>query len=73
VSFSVAQTDGHAPLIGYAADGYGIYAQLNEDGEEPTDLDDCRGHYDDVRGYHYHVDAPGSNNFINCLQGAYVN
>jgi len=73
LSYSVDQNDGHAPLIGYAADGYGIYAQLDDDGNEPTDLDDCRGHYDDIRGYHYHVDAPGSNNFINCLHGAYVN
>ena len=73
VSFSVAQKDGHAPLIGYALDGHGIYAQLDENGKEPTDLDDCRGHYDEIRGYHYHVDAAGNNNFINCLQGAYAN
>lgn len=71
VSFSVEQGDGHSPLIGYALDGHGIYEQLDENGEEPTDLDDCRGHYDDVRGYHYHVDAAGNNNFINCLSGAY--
>lgn len=73
VSFSVEQSDGHAPLTGYALDGHGIYAQLDSDSNEPTDLDDCRGHYDEVRGYHYHLDAPGSNNFINCLQGAYPN
>lgn len=73
VSTKVTQTDGHASMIGYAMDGHGIYAQLNEDGSESTDLDACRGHCDDTRGYHYHVDAPGSNNFINCLQGAYVN
>jgi hypothetical protein len=73
ISFSIAQNDGHADLIGYALDGHGIYGQKNSDGEEPSDLDDCRGHYDDVRGYHYHVDAAGSNNFINCLQGAYAN
>lgn len=73
ISFSIAQSDGHAPLIGYAMDGHGIYSQLDEDGNEPTDLDDCRGHYDEVRGYHYHVDAAGNNNFINCLQGAYAN
>lgn len=73
VSFSVEQSDGHAALIGYALDGHGIYARLDEDGNEPTDLDDCRGHYDDVRGYHYHVDAAGNNNFINCLKGAYPN
>ncbi|MGB3778062.1 MAG: YHYH protein [Tunicatimonas sp.] len=73
VSFSVAQSDGHAALIGYAMDGHGIYGALDDDGNEPTDLDDCRGHSDDTRGYHYHVDAAGNNNFINCLYGAYVN
>lgn len=72
VSYAVAQDDGHADLIGYALDGHGIYARLDADGNEPTDLDDCRGHYDEVRGYHYHVDAAGNNNFINCLKGAYV-
>lgn len=72
LSFSIDQTDGHAPLIGYAMDGHGIYDQLDATGSEPSDLDDCRGHFDEVRGYHYHVDAAGNNNFINCLQGAYV-
>ena len=64
--------DNHAAMIGYAMDGYGLYEQLNADGREPQDLDECRGHYDDVRGYHYHVDAPGNNNFINCFSGAIV-
>lgn len=73
LSFSIEQSDGHAPLIGYAMDGHGIYSRTDEDGNEPTDLDACRGHYDDLRGYHYHVDAAGNNNFINCLQGAYPN
>ncbi len=68
----VEQPDGHAALIGYALDGHGIYERLDSSGAEATDLDACRGHYDDVRGYHYHVDAPGSNNFINCLGGAYA-
>lgn len=68
----IEQTDGHAPMIGYALDGHGLFANLNTDGSEPNDLDDCRGHYDGLRGYHYHVDAPGSNNFINCLAGAYA-
>ncbi len=72
VSFAVEQDDGHAPLIGYAMDGYGIYARLDTNGNEPTDLDDCRGHWDEVRGYHYHIDAAGTNNFINCLHGAYA-
>ena len=72
VSISVSQDDGHASLIGYALDGNGIYDRTNADGTEPDDLDDCRGHSDDVRGYHYHIDAAGNNNFINCLKGAYV-
>jgi len=72
VSFSIAQSDGHAPLIGYAMDGYGIYAFVDANGNEATGLDECRGQYDDIRGYHYHIDAAGNNNFINCLQGAFV-
>ena len=72
LSFSVEQSDGHAPLVGYALDGHGLYGQLDEDGNEPADLDECRGHFDEVRVYHYHLDAPGSNNFINCLHGAYA-
>ncbi|WP_343847894.1 YHYH protein [Algoriphagus jejuensis] len=72
ISTTIAQPDGHAGMIGYAMDGHGIYAQLNDKDGEPIGLDGCRGHYDEVRGYHYHVDAAGANNFINCLYGAYV-
>jgi len=68
----IAQCDNHAPMIGYALDGHGIYAHENEDGSVPSDLDACFGHYDDTRGYHYHVDEAGNNNFINCIYGAYV-
>lgn len=73
VSKQIQQVDAHAAQIGYAMDGYGMYPQLDANGNEPTDLDDCRGHSDEIRGYHYHVAAPGSNNFINCLSGAYAN
>lgn len=73
VSTEIAQSDGHAPMIGYAIDGHGLYAYLDEAGNEPTDLDECRGQYDKIRGYHYHADAPGSNNFIDCIYGAYAN
>ena len=73
VSTKISQIDNHAAMIGYALDGHGLFAQLDTDGNEPTDLDDCRGHYDDIRGYHYHADVPGNNNFINCLNGAYAN
>ena len=72
-SKEIDQTDGHAPMIGYAIDGHGLYARLDTKGGESTDLDECRGHSDTVRGYHYHVDKAGANNFINCLKGAYVN
>jgi len=71
-SKEIPQEDGHAPMIGYAMDGFGLYAHLDSEGKEPQGLDDCRGHYDEIRGYHYHVDAAGSNNFINCFSGAIV-
>jgi hypothetical protein len=45
----------HSPLIGYAFDGYAIYGPNGEDGKPPTDLDECNGHKDSERGYHYHV------------------
>lgn len=69
-SKNIEQEDNHAPMIGYAIDGFGLYANLNANQEEPNDLDECRGHYDAQRGYHYHVDAAGNNNFINCFKGA---
>lgn len=73
VSTQITQNDDHGSMIGYALDGHGLYAELDSSGNEEVDLDDCRGHTDNVRGYHYHVAAPGNNNFINCLQGAYAN
>ncbi len=72
LSTAIEQDDDHAPLIGYAMDGYAIYARLDANGDEAVDLDECRGHYDEVRGYHYHADYAGTNNFINCLHGAYA-
>jgi hypothetical protein len=60
-------------MIGYAMDGFGIYERLSTTGTEYTDLDANRGHYDSTRGYHYHVDNAGNNNFINGLAGAYAN
>jgi len=68
----ITQTDGHAAMIGYALDGFGIYENLNTAGVEDTDLDASRGHYDSIRGYHYHVAKAGTNSFINSLAGAYV-
>jgi hypothetical protein len=71
-STKISQTDGHAAMIGYALDGFGLYERLSVAGTEYTDLDASRGHYDGTRGYHYHVDKAGSNNFINSLVGAYA-
>lgn len=71
-SKEIAQADGHAPMIGYALDGFGLYARLSVAGTEYTDLDSNRGHTDATRGYHYHVDKAGNNNFINGLAGVYA-
>lgn len=73
ISTKILQADGHAAMIGYALDGFGMYERLSASGMEYTDLDASRGHSDAIRGYHYHVDKPGSNNFINSLAGAYAN
>ena len=64
-----AQCDDHAPLIGYALDGYAMYAMAGADGVEAADLDECRGHTDDLRGYHYHSAGPGENMFLGCFHG----
>ena len=53
-SFSDA-SEHHSPLIGYAFDGFAIYGPVGENGKPPTDLDECNGHSDSTRGYHYHV------------------
>ena len=54
----------HSPLVGYIADGFGIYGKQGEGGIELTnaDLDECHGHVHDltingavVRQYHYHA------------------
>ncbi len=64
-----AQPDEHAPMIGYALDGFGLYALLDKNGATASALDQCRGEYDNVRGYHYHVADPGSNSLIDCFKG----
>jgi len=65
----IEQPDSHAPMIGYAIDGFGIYALLDKNGNKSSDLDDCGGHFDDLRGYHYHAGEPGKNQIIKCLHG----
>lgn len=65
----IKQPDGHAPMIGYIMDGFGLYAHSNEDGSVPADLDECGGHSDDVRGYHYHAGAAAENQIIKGFRG----
>lgn len=69
---SEAEPDGHAAQLGYALDGYGIYALLDSEGNEPESLDECRGATDEVRGYHYHAASAGENMFISCFNGKTV-
>ena len=64
--------ESHAPLVGYALDGYGIYALKDASGKEAEGLDECRGQTDDVRGYHYHAGSPSENQIIGCLHGESV-
>jgi hypothetical protein len=66
------EVDGHGGAFAYAMDGFMIHSMLDENGEEETDLDECRGHTDDVRGYHYHSAGPGENAFIGCFAGETV-
>lgn len=67
--YEIDQSDEHAALIGYAMDGYAIHSMTNLDGGEPSDLDECRGHTDSERDYHYHAASPGENMFIGCFHG----
>jgi hypothetical protein len=64
--------DGYAPLIGFAPDGYAIYAMKDAAGNEAETLDECRGTTDDVRGYHYRAASPSENLIIGCLHGESV-
>ena len=65
----IKQNDEHSNLIGYAMDGFGIYSLLNTKGIDLSDLDECGGHKDPTRGYHYHTGKPGDNQIIKCLHG----
>ena len=71
-SETLAQPDDHAGMIGYAMDGYGIFTMLDTNGIEPADLDQCRGHIDGTRGYHYHAASVAENMFIGCFRGEIV-
>ena len=59
------EDDTHPGLVGFAWDGFPIYDY------EPdiAGLDQCDGHVDAIRGYHYHLAEPGTNRFIGCFKG----
>jgi uncharacterized protein (DUF305 family) len=49
--------DGHSGLVGYIADGFGLYGYKGPGGAELSnlDLDECHGHDHEPIGYHYHA------------------
>jgi hypothetical protein len=55
--------DAHPPVIGYAMDGFALYAS-----SASATLDACNGHTDAARGYHYHATAK-SPYLIGCDHG----
>ncbi|RBW46600.1 hypothetical protein DS885_07470 [Psychromonas sp. B3M02] len=63
------QEDGHSAMIGYALDGYAIYAKTDKGSIESDGLDACGGETDSIRGYHYHASAPGTNQIFGCFMG----
>ena len=65
----VAQSDGHAPMIGYAIDGFGIYAHLDDADSRADGLDSVNGHSDGLRGYHYHAGPAGGNQVLKGFHG----
>ena len=56
-------------MIGYAMDGFGLFAQVHSDNPDAPELDECGGHLDETRGYHYHAGAAGSNQILNAYRG----
>lgn len=57
-----------SPLVGYAFDGFAVYGLFTEDGELPTDLDECGGRFGDDGIYRYHI-TMRSPYLIGCYRG----
>jgi hypothetical protein len=64
----VTSTADHAPKIGLALDGYGLFARANAAGKTEADLDSCGGHETAELGYHYHAGDPGANQILGCFK-----
>ncbi len=70
-------THSQTAFIGYAKDGYPIYASKDTGGVIPTDLDECQGHTSATADYpngvyHYHVSSTNAPNLPTCLKGVSV-
>lgn len=71
-------TQSETAFIGFAKDGYPIYASKEQNGTLPTDLDECQGHFGITADYpdgvyHYHVSNSSAPNLPECLKGVSVN
>ncbi len=66
---NVKSESDHAPQIGVAMDGYALHRRFNSDGQDPADLDVCRGHATESLAYHYHANDPGANAILPCHTG----
>ena len=71
-------TQSETAFIGFAKDGFPIYASKDQDGTLSTDLDECQGHFGVTADYpdgvyHYHVSNSSAPNLPECLKGVSVN
>ena len=71
---------GHSSIFGYAADGFPVYGPWEYDGQLASELtgkmalNECNGHTDPIRGFHYHavsidLDSEGFPWILGCFHG----
>lgn len=59
-----------SPKLGYALDGFPIYGPFDENGDLPSDLDECNGRYDTSLGnYIYHITPYKAPYILGCFRG----
>ena len=67
-------TQSETSFVGFAKDGYPMYASKDQDVTLPVDLDECQGHTSTTADYpngiyHYHVSSTSAPNLPTCLKG----
>jgi hypothetical protein len=67
-SASSSATRPPSVAVGYALDGFPLYGFYDEDGELPSDLDECHGRIRHNGQYGYHL-VPSASPFMPCLKG----